>query len=93
MKKMPLALAVAAGLFMVAPSTSFACSACGGRTHYTSSYSHTRNVRMAPPRYSYTAGYSCPPARPVCPPAPVCRPVCDPCGRSGLLGLGILGIL
>lgn len=35
--------------------------------------------------------------RPVCRPVPVCQPVCqpvcDPCRRSGLFGLGILGIL
>lgn len=37
----------------------------------------------------------CAPPRPVCRPVcqPVCQPVCDPCRRSGLFGLGILGIL
>lgn len=96
-KKMPLALALMAGFAIAAPTTASACAACGGAHHYTSTYS--RHVRVAPAaRYHFTAAYTAP--APVCQPVVcrpvVCRPVCDPCDpcrRSGLFGLGILGIL
>lgn len=79
--KTTLALAFAAAMF-AAPSASFAVC---GPTHYTGNYAAPV---CAPPR---------PVCQPVCQPRPVCQPVCqpvcDPCRRSGLLGLGILGIL
>lgn len=53
--------------------------------------------------YHQQVPVACPPPAPVCrpvcrpacpPPQPVCQvSYCDPCRRSGLLGLGILGIL
>ena len=99
-KKMPLALALMAGIAISAPSLASACAACGGAHHYTSGYTYSRQVRVAAPvaRYHYTATYAAP--APACQPVVcrpvVCRPVCDPCDpcrRSGLFGLGILGIL
>jgi hypothetical protein len=84
MKKTMLALA--AGLMLAVPSISGACPAHQGpQGYYTAGYNY------------YGPAY---PARPMCQPVcprpvcqPVCNPCCDPCRRSGLLGLGILGIL
>lgn len=92
-KKMPLAVALVAGLAMAAPATADACSACGHRTHFTSSVTWARPVQVVQPQFQFTSN--------VCAPAPVCRPVvcrpvcdpCDPCRRSGLFGWGFLGIL
>ncbi len=91
-KKLPLALALAAGFAVVAPMSASACGQCGNR-HHVSSVSYARPMPVARPAYHPAANYCAPVRRaPVCAPV-VCQPVCDPCRRSGLLGLGILGIL
>jgi hypothetical protein len=88
MKKNTL-LALVAGAALAIPAIG---GACPGQSHYTGGYSYGAPACGAPrPVCQPVCRPACPPPRPVC--APVCNPCCDPCGRSGLLGLGILGIL
>lgn len=84
-KNLSIALALALGMTVGMPTV--ASAQYGPQQHYG-----MQQQQWAPPAACQPA---CRPApRPVC--QPVCRPACDPCDpcrRSGLLGLGILGIL